>query len=62
MGLLELTKMDVCDCLVVGDSSTAKGMGSWQLAPLIYEIRDLSSFLRVSFVQVPRDQNPLADS
>lgn len=54
---------------MVRDSSTVinwgldKGIGSWKLPPLLYEIRELSSLLglRSVFEYVPRDSNLLAD-
>lgn len=66
MGPRELRKMDVHACIVEGDSTNVvgwglgKGGGSWKLAHILYEIRELSCILRVYYMHVLRTQNRLA--
>lgn len=67
MGLRELKKLGLHASLVVGDSATVigwgkeKGGGSWKLAHLVNEIRDLSLSMEISYAHVPREHNSLAD-
>lgn len=67
LGLRELKKIGVIDCMVEDDSATiiswglGKGDGSWCLASIIYEIRELISLLNCSITHVDRSQNELAD-
>lgn len=67
MGLREIYRLKLSSCEVEGDSAVAiswgneKCMGSWELAPIIYEIRELMTLLSILLVHVNTSRNQLAD-
>lgn len=67
MGLREIKRLKLRGYEVEGDPavviSWGKGtcMCSWELALIIYEIRELMSLLFISLVHVDRSRNELAD-
>lgn len=67
MGLRELHCLQVNGCEAKGDSEVViswglgNSSGSWELAPVIYEIREIISSLSISLSHIDRSQNELAD-
>lgn len=67
LGLRELRRLGLAQCIVEGDSQTVISWGSgrgdisWHLAPIFYEIRELVLSLNCSLKHVDRCQNGLAD-
>lgn len=65
VGLRELKNLGASSCIAEGNSQTiiSWGLGnsdfSWQLAPVIYEIRELIFLMNGSLVHVVRSQNGL---
>lgn len=67
IGLRELKNLQLSGVLVAGDSEVivdwglGRGLGSWRLLPLLYEIRELVVALSISLSHVDRCQNELAN-
>lgn len=67
MGLREINHLMLKDCEVEGDSAvviswgTRNCLGSWELAPFVYEIKDVVFLLFISLVHIDRSQNKLVD-
>lgn len=67
MGLRKSKVLGVCDCIVEGDSMVAVNwgsssiLGSWHLAYLLNEIRDLVKLLSIYLSHVPKKRNDVAD-
>lgn len=67
LGLRELRRLGMVQCIVEGDSQTVISWGSgrgdisWRLAPIFYEIQKLVLSMKYSLKHVDRGQNGLAD-
>lgn len=67
MGLREFDRFRLKGCKVEGDSAVVISwglgncIGSWDLVPIIYEIRELISVLSICLFHVDRSWNELAD-
>lgn len=67
MGLREINRMKLWGCEVEGDLAvvvswgSGPSMGSWHLAPIIYEIRELMPLYSISLSHIDRSQNVLVD-
>lgn len=67
-GLREWRKMGILDCIIEEDSEVVVGWGqgkeckAWRVWDSVYDIKELQSELRCSYVHIPQEQNSMVDS